>query len=269
MHSHYHIPVWCSEPSALRYLVKAYSSAASGQRLAGSSTYLNGRPDPAPIFTDHDCMDLGVLSVAFRTRALQYAFILSIIFTSRPLSSWCGDHMGTKRGGNGRCRGGGVMGGRCPVTGSTCSTCYTTSESPYDVIEQLWSGSQEFADWIKFSQWRLPWNHSEWANFDIQRQISFMCKIFINIDQRRSLVYITKYIIYLTVFGACTSNLNFPWTECIHVPDPISMYIVCFLQHGSAGSWESSGVGGSRETSTCCLERQLGHPGHCCQGLYH
>ena len=31
-----------------------------------------------------------------------------------------------------------------------------TAESPYDVIEQLRAGSQEFADRLKFSQWRLP-----------------------------------------------------------------------------------------------------------------
>ena len=29
----------------------------------------------------------------------------------------------------------------------------TTSESPYDVIKQLRVGSQEFADWLKISQW--------------------------------------------------------------------------------------------------------------------
>ena len=30
--------------------------------------------------------------------------------------------------------------------------CKTTCESPYDVIKQLRARSQEFADWLKFSQ---------------------------------------------------------------------------------------------------------------------
>ena len=33
---------------------------------------------------------------------------------------------------------------------------HTTSESPYDAREQLRAESQEFADWLKFSHWRLP-----------------------------------------------------------------------------------------------------------------
>ena len=41
--------------------------------------------------------------------------------------------------------------------GACCVTSYdTSSKSPYDVIKPLWVQSQEFADWLKFSQWQLP-----------------------------------------------------------------------------------------------------------------
>ena len=61
---------------------------------------------------------------------------------------------------------------------------------------------------------------------DIRRQISFMYGIFINIDQCRSLVYITIYL-YSTVFGVCTSfsfkvNSLSVWINeyIIWIPDP-------------------------------------------------
>ena len=34
--------------------------------------------------------------------------------------------------------------------------CNTTSEIPYDVIQQLLAWFQESADWLKFTQWQLP-----------------------------------------------------------------------------------------------------------------
>ena len=43
----------------------------------------------------------------------------------------------------------------CCVTSYGLHLSDTTSENPYDVIEQLWAGSQEFADWLEFCWW-LP-----------------------------------------------------------------------------------------------------------------
>ena len=47
--------------------------------------------------------------------------------------------------------------GRVSVVGmGWVSSIYNYDESLDDVIEQVRAGSQEFADWLKFSQWRLP-----------------------------------------------------------------------------------------------------------------
>ena len=43
----------------------------------------------------------------------------------------------------------------CDVTWAQ-PKCNTMHGSAYDVIEQTRTGSQEFADWLKFSQWQLP-----------------------------------------------------------------------------------------------------------------
>ena len=48
------------------------------------------------------------------------------------------------------------------------SQCHTTSESPYDIVEQLRAGSHSV------NAWRLPWNHWWWQISDIPWQISFM-----------------------------------------------------------------------------------------------
>ena len=88
---------------------------------------------------------------------------------------------------------------------------------PVCFIEQLRAGSQEFVDWfqIQSNATSMYSSRPQWEHSNIMRQI-FLYMIFINIDQRRSLVYITVYpfnCIWSLYFFYLYRNVDTKWCQ--------------------------------------------------------